>query len=76
MGDILAGESARENIDALASSIDPPHVGDDGDSGPVTTEDGCGVPVVLARPREVESGVVEAEVESAAAGEEASNPHN
>lgn len=66
VGDILARKPAGEHIDPRESGVNLSHIGGNRDGRPVTVEDGLAVLVVLARPREVEPGVVEAEVESAA----------
>jgi hypothetical protein len=73
LAEILAGKPSGQHIDMRESGVDLSHVFGNRDGRPVALEDASGRRVVLAGPDDLESGVVESEVERPASREERSD---
>jgi hypothetical protein len=73
--DGLAGEPAGEDVDSGGVGSDRAHVVVAGDVGPVAGEDAAAPRVELALPGDAHAGAFEAQIDSADAGEEASDIH-
>src|SRR5262245_14441125 len=75
VGEVLAGEASRDELDALELLADVAHVSDDAQLGSSACEHASACVVNLAAPCGDESRAFEAEVEPVAAGEERPAEH-